>query len=547
MVRHALLFTLLALWWSSAAASEFTASVDRTQVGRDGYILLTLKLANSDTRLRARGVSPNVDLTLLSDDFEVGVPHTRNRFNLYRGHGRSTSELEVELFPKRRGTLTIPSFSIDGHRTKPISVLVVAAGKNPTPDVFVRTGVTRRTVWLRQQTEVYLDLYYRVDLKDARLGEHLDTDPLDIDLDKLPDGKRKESIGPFTYHVQRIGWALMPLHSGKLVVTLPELWAQTTEGKKFHHAPQKQVITVKALPPSVPPLTIVGKPRLTVNPPPTTATVNELTSWTVTLRAPTALDALPRTLPMNDLPKPFKFYFDRPDLHKDLRSSGMVAVAAYAVSAIPLKPGSFRMPAIEIPYFDPAEGRMSSVKQAAVSLTVAAAAHPGAAATAAPADAPRASGAPPPRRGSTPYWQAATGLFAALWLGTGTLWWRRRPAAGRRRPPDTVPAAPPSPDRPLQTRLLAAFGSRTLEEGLNDFERRHGVHDEVRATVRAVQRAYYGRGKGPADPALEQAVAKAVAAIRETTARDAGGTDRDPWSPRAFTTGRDMTKRPAGS
>lgn len=545
MVRHALLFTLLALWWSCAAASEFTASVDRTQVSRDGYILLTLKLVNSDTRLRARGVSPNVDLTLLSDDFEVGVPHTRNRFNLYRGHGRSTSELEVELFPKRQGTLTIPSFSIDGHKTNPISVSVVAADKNPAPDVFVKTGVTRQTVWLRQQTEAYLDLYYRVDLKEARLGEHLETDPLNIDLDKLPDGKRKASIGRFTYHVQRIGWALMPLHSGKLVVTLPELWAQTAEGKKFHHPPQKRVITVKALPPSVPPLTIVGRPRLTVNPPPAKATVNELTSWTVTLRAPTALDALPETLPMNALPKSFKFYFDRPDLHKDLRSTGMVAVATYAISAIPLKPGSFRIPAIEIPYFDPAEGRMSSIKQAAVSLTVSAAAHPGAV-RAVPAGAPPATGASPPQRGATPYWQAATGLFAALWLGTGALWWRRRQPGGGREPAGNASAVPPSPDRPLQARLLAAFGSPTLEEGLNDFERRHGVNEEVRGTVRAVQRTYYGPGKGTADPALEQAVTRAVAAIRETSARDTAEAARDPWSPRAFTAGRDMTKRRAG-
>lgn len=546
MVRHTFLFMLLAaLWWSSAAAAgELSASVDRTQVSRDGYVLLTLKLVNSDTRLRARGVSPNVDLTLLSDDFEVGVPHTKNRFNLYRGQGRSTSELEVELFPRHLGTLTIPPFRIAGLETKPISILVMTPTKNPSPDVFVRSGVTRNQVWLRQQTEVYLDLYYRVDLKDARLGEHIDTDPLDIDLDKLPQGKRKASIGAYTYHVQRIGWALMPLHSGKLVVTLPELWAQTTEGEKFHSPPQKQVITVKALPPTVPPLTIVGKPQLTRDLTRHTGTVNELTSWTVTLKAPTALDALPQTLPTGELPKQFKFYFDRPELHKDVRSSGVEAVATYAVSAIPLTAGTFRIPALEIPYFDPDTGRMSTVKQPAVPLTVSAPTHPRSPTDVTPEAPPAPAGGEGLPAGPARYWQAATGLFAALWLGTGLLLWRRGRGPG---PPPTPAArrAAHRTDQPHKDRLLEAFASPTLEEGLNAFERRHGRDDAVRDTVRAVQRRYYSRAKEQA-PSLEKAVDRAVAAIREARARG-GEPVRDPWSPGAFTAGWHMTNTPTDS
>lgn len=537
MVRHGLLLSLtVALWWSSsAAAAELSASVDRTQVSRDGYILLTLKLINSDTRLRARGVSPNVDLTLLSDDFEVGVPHTQNRFNLYRGHGRSTSALEVELFPKRVGTAIIPPFSVDGLTSKPISVVVVPASPNPTPDIFVKSGVTKETVWLRQQTVAYLDLYYRVDLKDAQLGEHIDTDPLDIDLDKLPQGDRKLSVGPFTYHVERIGWALMPLHSGKLVVTLPELWAESVDGKKFHSPPQTKVITVKPLPASVPPLTLVGKPTLTQDLDQHEAVANKLLSWTVTLKAPTALDSLPRTLPLAKLPEQFKFYFDRPELRKDVRDTGMTAIATYAVSAIPLQAGRFAIPAIDIPYFDPDTGRMSRVTQPSVTLTVRAGAAPGGHGVAPPGPPPAAAAATGRHPRAVYYWQAATALFAALWLLTWAYRWRRPPLATTAPRRHGAPRIAHPQQHPLKALLLEAFGSRTLEEGLNDYERRHGRDPAVRDAVRAVQRLCYSPEKGTQRHSLETAVKQVARTIRNTKARAADQRPDDPWSPRTFT------------
>lgn len=539
MVKRALLIlVMLSGWPGPAAAAQFTASVDRAQANANGYVILTLKLINSDTRLRARGVEPNVDLTLLSGDFKIGVPKTRNRFNLYQGQGRSTSELEVELFPKHQGTLTIPPFTVDKLSTKPIQVLVLPPVDNPTPDVFIKSGVTHAEVWQHQQTIAYLDLYYRVDLKDARLGEHVDTDPQDIDLDKLPQGERKESIGPFTYKVQRIGWALMPIHSGKLVVTLPELWAQTVDGKKFHSNQQKQTITVKALPPSVPPLTLVGRPEITTDLKLHQATVDKLFSWTITVKAATALNDLPDTLSMDKLPDQFKFYYDRPDLRKDVRAGGMTAVATYAVSAIPLQPGKFRIPGVEIPYFDPHRGILRSVTQPAVPISVGAAK--------APAEAPPpetlAPASPPAAAPATPrVWQAATAMFAALWLVTTVLLWRRgrTPAPLRKR---RVTPVPRLPDQPYKTRLLEAFGSATLEEGLNAFERIHGIDAALRDTVRAIQRLYYSPAKERGNNVLEQQVNEAVQRVREAGPGAGVKGPADPWSPHAFTPSWRVTK-----
>jgi hypothetical protein len=166
------LLSLLALLiFASARAAELTAAVDRKEVMLDEHVVLSLSLINSDTRLRAEGISPNVDLSVLAKDFDIGTPHVENRYNIYRGRGRSTSELKVDLFPRRDGRLTIPAFSVDGLSTAPI---VVAARKLPPgalPEIFSKAGVSAASVWQREQLVAWLDVYHRVPLKTASVGE----------------------------------------------------------------------------------------------------------------------------------------------------------------------------------------------------------------------------------------------------------------------------------------------------------------------------------------------------------------------------------------
>lgn len=538
MVRRiACLMIAALLWIPSAEAATLTASVDRTEVSLDDHIILTLKLLNSDTRLRARGVSPNVDLTLLSDHFEVGVPRTQHRFELFRGRGRATSELRVELFPREQGRFEIPPFAVDGLRTEPITVTVVAAPEDPAPEVFVESGVTKDTVWQREQTVAYLDLFYRVELENAEMGDHLESEPLDIGLMKLPQSERQESRNGFTYNVQRVAWSVTPLHSGTLKVFLPDVWVETTDGERIRRTHRQQAITVKALPAAVPPETIVGRPSLSQDMTPNAAEVDEMLSWQVTLKAPASANMLPDALPLSGLPSQFKFYLDRPERRTEKRADGITGIATYTVSAIPLEAGRFEIPALEIPYFDPRAGRMRSLTQAGLTLNVAPASR-----TPPPTagEAPATATATPATTASDtlPYWQAGTVLFAALWLvTTGALLLRRR-----RRPPPPVPAAVPVPagDQPLKTRLLSAFDSATLEEGLNDFERRHGIDPFIRDTVQAVQKLCYGKHKDHDTDGLEDAVKEAADRIKRHRTRP-GAQPGDPWSPRAFTPGWKLT------
>ena len=142
MVKRLIIILSLQLFSiATVAAESFEASVNKKELLLDEHVVLTLKLINSETRLRAEGVSPNIDLTLLTNDFELGIPKATNRYNNFRNQGRSTSTVTVELFPKNHGSFVIPSFTVDDLKTTPITLKVHNVPKDKNPEVFSRSGV----------------------------------------------------------------------------------------------------------------------------------------------------------------------------------------------------------------------------------------------------------------------------------------------------------------------------------------------------------------------------------------------------------------------
>ena len=535
--RYALIALLATLNLATAQAAEFNAGVDRKELLLQEHVVLTLSLVNSDTRLRAEGISPNVDLSVLTKDFDIGTPHVENRYNIYRGQGRSTSALSVDLFPRRAGRLTIPAFTIDGLSTAPITIAAHPLPAGSLPEIFSKAGVSSQNVWQRQQVVAWLDVYHRIELKTASIGEYIETEPMAIELmehQDLPQSERKETVRGVAYGVTRIAWALFPKQSGTLTIHLPDVWAVTADGRKLRLPHQQQRVEVKALPAEVSADIAVGTPILTQTTPSPAPTVNNISTWTVTVRGPFSRFALPDTLPLAAMPAHIKVYSDHGQRNTETVTSGLTSVVSYTLSALPQDGGTFQLPPLRIPYFDTARGAMAVSELPGARFTV-----PGSAADAvAPSSrpAPAATQRPATGGGNTLPWQLATLLFAALWLVSMILLWRRSrarlPEAANDAPKVREPA-PPAIHHPLQAQLLAAFGSRTLEQGLNAWERRHGRDEQLRATVRAVQRLCYGNDEDTDNAALSRAIGDAMTKIR-TQSVSGSPAGNDPWRPESF-------------
>ncbi len=540
---------LLLLAGLTAQGAEFNTRADRAELAVSEPLTLSFSLVNSETRLRAEGESPNIDLSVLARDFDVGRPKVNSRYNIDLGRGRSSSEISVELFPRRAGRFTIPAFEVDGLRSAPLSVNVVALPPDAIPDVFSRGGVSKSSVWQREHFVTWLDVYHRVPLKSASMGEYIDSEPLRIELmehRELPQSVREETVKGTTYQVTRSAWAIFPKEAGTLKIILPDVWLVTADERKVRLPHQFIDVAVRALPAAVSAEIVVGLPQLSQTPPAPAPAVNQFSTWTVTVSGAFSRFALPDSLPLPPVPKAIKLYADQAQRESEVHETGVTTQVRYGFSAMPQQGGKFILPPLTIPYFNTERGELDVMELAGPALEVEAAADTAVATQAATltSAAPRidaGSNAPHAHDAVRP-WQISTAVFALLWLASAALLWRwraRRPATvTQHKPARTHAKDTPPAQHPLQARLLAAFGSRSLELGLREWEQTNGREAALRETVQAVQRLCYGkeRERTAATPQLQQAVEKAVTIIRHGMAPTQ--TQRDMWRPESFSSGK---------
>lgn len=533
MVRFSLavFISILSL---SAWSAEFTANVDRTQLHLNEPLLLTLSLINSDTRLRAEGVNPNVDLTLLSDKFNIGRPKASTNYNIYLGKGRSTSDIKVELFPKHIGPLTIPSFEINGLKTQPIAIEVFNKQLETPDDIFVHSGANIETAWAGQQIVTYIDLYHRVELESASLGSNFETEPVQIELLpnwKMPQASRTETIGGIEYDVKRIAWAVFPNQPGEFTVQLPDIWVTTKNGNKLRLPHQRINFEIKPLPDELPNDIIIGKPELSA----TTLTENftqyELTPWTLTLKAPVGVTALPKHLPDIKLPEGLKQYPDPARYRTEQTSDGIVDIADYTLSIMPLAAGKFKLPPVRIPYFDPDKGEAALIELASQHINVTAASLPTSESLINNKETfttPQTNQAQ-----SQPWgWQLATIIMTLLWLTTLLKLWRKQNMQSQQTRSTTLTVAPKDVRHPLQQKLLKAMNCHTLEQGLQQWTTHQPEDNIVPTAIKALQQRYYGKSE-ISENELEAAVKKAFKKIQETPLQTASNKET-PWQAECF-------------
>lgn len=516
-------------------SAEFTANVDRTQLHLNEPLLFTLSLINSDTRLRAEGVNPNVDLTLLSDNFNIGRPTASTNYNIYLGQGRSTSDIKVELFPKRIGPLTIPAFEIDGLKSQPITVEVLNKQTETPDDIFVRSGANVDSAWVGQQIVTYIDLYHRVELESASLGSNFETEPVQIELLanwKMPQASHTETINGIEYDVERIAWAVFPNQPGEFTAQLPDIWVTTKTGTKTRLPHQRINFQINALPAELPGDIIVGKPELKSASLPDNFTQYELTPWTLTLKAPVGVTALPTLLPGIALPKGLKLYPDPARYRTEQSSDGIMDVADYTLSIMPLAAGEFELPAIHIPYFDPETGTASLVELPGQRINVTPASI-NVSNTALNNQKHIAVSHPTKEKNHAWMWQLTTAIMTLLWLTTLLKLWRKQKIKVILEKTNITEIEKPEDSRhPLQKKMLETLNSQTLEQGLKQWSSRLPEDKTVPTAIKALQQYCYGTSK-ISESELENLIDKAIQKIKVVPVETPSNT-LSPWQPKNF-------------
>lgn len=528
-LRLVLRCAALAAILAPCLALALEASVDRYRVNLGDTLRLTL---TSDG-----AVDPaEADLTPLTRDFEILQRSSSSSTRIVNGRTSREVALELEITPRREGTLSIPPLSAGGEQTAPLVIEVEPAPAAGSPDanVLFSAELDRDSVYVQQQVLLTLRIQQAIALDDRSVTElKLDgafVKPLGQNSFQRDDGNRR-------WLVHEIRYAIFPEQSGTLEIPVQTFSARVRQGSRslfdlrsgprLSRQSEPLMVTVRARPDAFPGQTWLPAAELTIEEswsrPPEQLATGESVTRTVTLTGKGLQGA---QLPPVRFPatEGLKYYPDQPQIEDAEGADGVIGVRTDSAALVPVAPGNYEVPELRIPWWDTETDRLRWAVLPARTIRVTPAANAGTGAAGAADATAVAPGAEPAPLAPAGPWPLIAAACAAGWLLTSLFWWlsRRRapgsdgppgPGAGEPRAWKGLRAALASGDPAASRRQLALWlhtlpGARP-QDALAAQARAVGG-EELAAAVAALDAALYGPGTGDWDPVAVDAAARAA-------------------------------------
>ncbi|MBF0294667.1 MAG: protein BatD [Magnetococcales bacterium] len=460
--------TLMALWLFMALfpqllmAMEIQVRASRNPVSLTESFTLTFEAQG--------GVDGDPDFSPLEKDFDILGRNQSSSFQFINGVRGHSVTWSLELMAKRAGTLTIPAILFGKERTAPV-VITVEKGHAVQPDpaggdpegILLEVEATPSHPYVQEQVILTIRFLRGVEILNASLTEPRLSTGEGV-LEKLGEDRNLEvTRGNRRYRAIERSYALFPQSSGQMVLAPVTLTAQLPGSgggsplSDFLNTPFFSNIPQLGRPGRT--VRVVGKPiewniqparpdfagqwlparRLLLSekwsPDPPTFRVGEPVTRVLTLQADGLTAAQLPALPER-IPDGLRAYPDRPALEELKSESGVVGKRMEKIALIPNAPGSFRLPALEISWWNTETKSREIARLPERDITV----LPGTQPTPSPAPAPVVE---PPRTDAPAkpmlpvpvatgesgngggYWPWVALLFALAWLTTLGLWWWR--------------------------------------------------------------------------------------------------------------------------
>lgn len=455
--RAVLLALLLGLL--PAVASALEATVDRYRVNLGDSLTLTLRATG--------GADPAAaELSALERDFEILQRSTSTSTRIVNGRSSRERTLELEITPLREGTLAIPSLTMGSERTAPLAIEVTPSPTLDDPDaeVIFSAEVDSDRVYVQQQLLLTLRIQQAIALDDRSVTE------LDLDnafVKALGQNSFQRDDGQRRWLVHEIRYAIFPEQSGTLEIPAQTFAARVRQGSRslfdlrsgprISRRSQPLRVTVQPRPAAFPGDNWLPATELTVEEswsrePDSLATGESITRTVTVTGAGLQGAQLP---PISYQPEDgLKYYPDQAQIEDAEGAGGVIGMRTDSAAIVPVAPGSYRLPALRIPWWDTEEDRLRYATLPGRDLQVTPAAAPAGTApeAATPGEENGARSA-----AAAAWWPLIAAGCAAGWLATAFLWWRQRQSA-------PAPSPGQDPGRPQEAAawraLRAALAAR---------------------------------------------------------------------------------------
>ncbi|TDT39289.1 oxygen tolerance protein BatD [Halospina denitrificans] len=425
-------------------ADELRASVDRDRLYANEAFKLELQ---AETQLDFNLWSifnpremeiPHPDTSPLEQSFHILDRNQHMSIKTTNGENKGTVTWTFFLAPLESGTLTIPPLTFQDLESNPLEIEVIPGVAPPddhAPRAHLEVELSDEEVYVQQQVLLTQRVFYDPPLIGGELSAPEIPDALVKPIDKQREF-RAERNGREWQVVER-RFALVPQSPGTLVV--PE---QTFQARKRNDEGNVEFVHTSA-PPS----------ELRIKPPPASfsgdvwlpardlALTDEWSDAPESLRAGDsvtrtihvrALGVAPEALPRIDIdyPDSLREYPEPWESESRLTDDSIEARIRKQSALVPIQPGSARIPAVRIPWWDVEsdEERVAIIEASEVTV------EPAAGSGVSDSEADSGQDPPltdlslsrPPGAALPPLWFWLAVVLASGWLLTGLAWWRNR-------------------------------------------------------------------------------------------------------------------------
>lgn len=346
--------------------AEISTSVDRNPVNvSDSFQIIFTATEEPDGE---------PDFSVLNEDFTLINQSQSNNSSWINGQLSSSLQWFVTVMAKQAGTLTIPAIQFGSDRSQALQIQVLKTTNNANApvddDLFLEVDATPENTYLQSQIIYTLRVYTRITINQARLNEPELSDAV---IERLgEDSNYNTQINGVAYSVTERKYALFPQKSGTLTINPIVLTAEVSAGN--HNNPffngffNSQLSKTKRVESKTISLQIKPAPSSFTAPHWLPAETVSLTQqWSTSTQAVKVGEPLTRTLTLQaqgttvgQLPdleslstdNNLKSYPDQPVINEQKNASGLTAYREQKIALIPSKPGSYTLPAIEIPWFN---------------------------------------------------------------------------------------------------------------------------------------------------------------------------------------------------
>jgi len=377
------LFFLLLLSFAPAVvfAAQISVSFDRNPVSQDESFQIIFTANDTPDN--------DPDFGPLERDFEILGQSQSSNSSWINGKSSKTIQWTVNVMAKHPGSLIVPAVKFGDDVSQPASVLVTQATVNKAvdadDDLFLEVDATPQSPYVQSQVLYAVRLYRRVEIAQASLSE---PELGDAVIEKLGDDSNYNTqINGVNYLVTERKYAVFPQKSGSLTIKPLMLTAEVVANTRpnFNGFFNSQMTKTKKI--------LSKSVTLDVKPAPATFTgkhwlsaeqlvlkeewsgdnqqmkVGEPLTRTLTLLAKgTTVGQLPE-LNIGKVDEQLKTYPDQPALQEQKKPEGLIAFREEKIAVIPSKAGFYKLPAIEIPWFNSQSQKMEIAKIPETTIT----------------------------------------------------------------------------------------------------------------------------------------------------------------------------------